>query len=164
MFVCIVYCTDRCSLIHWLQEHAKRAVALCANSSIVCGGIIIGVLIGGPLGAALGAGLTTPLAILVETKIAGTINDPMLQAQFEEATIGRYFYESFRNMLAAGAAAYLASFLSAQATNLTTSALGEISSKLLPSATGFTSELAAYWMLKRYLYNYIYSLSLTLLT
>ncbi|KAI0467785.1 hypothetical protein F4859DRAFT_506508 [Xylaria cf. heliscus] len=131
------------------EEYAKRAVALCANSSIVCGGIIIGAWIGGPIGAALGAGLTTPLAILVETQIAGTIKEPQLQAQFEEATIGRYLYETLRNTLAAGAAAYLSSFLAAKAGDLTLSALGEIASKFSTNATGFLSELAAYWTLKK---------------
>ncbi|KAI1748341.1 hypothetical protein F4782DRAFT_542925 [Xylaria castorea] len=123
------------------EEYAKRAVALCANSSIVCGGIIIGAWIGGPMGAAFGAGFTTPLAILVETQI------------FEEVTIGRYLYETLRNTLAAGAAVYLSSFLAAQAGELSLSALGEIASKFSAEATGFLSELAAYWTLKKQ-YNF----------
>ncbi|KAK0664634.1 hypothetical protein QBC41DRAFT_283636 [Cercophora samala] len=131
------------------EEHAKRALAICANSSIVCCGILVGVWMGGPIGAALGAGLATPLGIFVETQIAGTIKDPQLLAQFEEATIGRYLYETLRNVLAAGAAAYLSSFLSAQAGNLTASALGEIASSLSSKATGFSSSFAASWLLKK---------------
>jgi len=48
------------SLNYYSHERAKRAIALCANSSIVCGSIIVGAWIGGPISAALGAGLTTP--------------------------------------------------------------------------------------------------------
>lgn len=150
-YVCLVVpYTTPLSLTHYSQEHAKRAIALCVNSSIICGGILIGVWIGGSIGAALGAGLTTALSILVETQIAGKIKDPQLQAQFEEATIGKCFYETIRNMLAAGAAAYLGSFLSTQGENLSAGALGEIASKFSASATGFSSEFAAYCMLKRY--------------
>jgi hypothetical protein len=137
------------SLTHYYQEHAKRAIALCANSSIVCCGILIGATIGGPVGAALGAGLTTALAILVETQIAGTIKDPQLQGQFEEATIGRYLYETLRNMLAAGAAGYVASFLSTQAETLSARGLAEVASMFGKEATEFC-EVAAYWMLKKY--------------
>jgi hypothetical protein len=79
----------------------------------VCAGVIIGDAIGGPLGAAIGAGLSTPLEILVETQIAGIITDPRIRAEFEEATIGRYIYETIRNCVVAGAAAYVAEFLSA---------------------------------------------------
>ena len=153
VFFLIIPYTAPLNLTHYSQEYAKRAIALCANSSIVCCGILIGAYIGGPIGAAIGAGLTTPIAILVETQIAGTIKDPQLQAQFEEATIGRYLYETLRNMLAAGAAAYLASFLSAQAGSLSTRALGDIASKFSAGATGFSSEFAAYWVLKKYVYT-----------
>lgn len=146
----IVLYTAPLSLMHYSQEHAKRAIALCANSTIVCGGILIGAFIGGPIGAAVGAALTTTIAILAETLIAGTIKDPQLQAQFEEATIGRCFYETLRNMLAAGAAAYLASFLSTQAGNLSARALGEIAKTLSKKATASASDFAAYWMIKKY--------------
>ncbi|KAI0445135.1 hypothetical protein F4803DRAFT_509522 [Xylaria telfairii] len=131
------------------DEHAKRALALCANSSIVCGGIIIGTYMGGALGAALGAGFTTPLAILVETQIAGRIKDPQLQAQFEEATIGRYIYETLRNMLGAGAAAYLAPFLGNLVGKLSASALGEIAAQFSPGALEFSSEVIAYLVIKK---------------
>ncbi|TFB01703.1 hypothetical protein CCMA1212_006413 [Trichoderma ghanense] len=107
------------------EEYGKRACAICANSSIVCCGIVVGCYFGGPLGGAIGAGITTWLAIVVEAQISGTIQDPHLQAQFEEATIGRYLYETLRNALAAGAAGYLAEFL-----------------KVL-------SEVVAYWLLKK---------------
>ncbi|KAK2590190.1 hypothetical protein QQS21_012131 [Conoideocrella luteorostrata] len=131
------------------EQHAKRALAVCANSSIVCASIIVGAWIGGPIGASIGAGLATPLAILVEIQIAGIIKDPRLQAQFEEATIGRYLYETFRNMLTAGAAAYLGSFLNVQAEKLSAKTLGEVASQISGSTAGFSSEVTAYWALKK---------------
>lgn len=124
---------------------------MCANSSIVCAGIIVGFLVGGPAGGAIGAGLATPLGILVETEIARTIKDPHLKAQFEEAIMGRYFYESLRNVLAAGAAGYLGRILGAQmASEFSSKALSEISKRFIGKGAGSLSEVAAYAFLKLY--------------
>ena len=70
--------------------------------------------------------MTTPIGILVETKIAGTIKDPQLQAQFEEATVGRYILETIRNTLAVGAAGYIAAYLGSLSGKISSQALGEI--------------------------------------
>jgi len=83
---------------------------VCTNSSIVCVGILIGTGFASPiLGAVIGAGLASPLGILAENEIKkALIDDPHVRSQFEEATVGRYIYETLRNMVAAGAASYLA--------------------------------------------------------
>ncbi|CAL1703199.1 unnamed protein product [Somion occarium] len=131
------------------EEHAKRALAFCANSSIVCCGIFVGALAGGPVGGAIGAGLMTPLGILVETEVAGYIKDPRLQAQFEEATVGRYLYETLRNTLAAGAAGYFGEWLGHQTGQLTTAAIGQIAGAFGGKASGISGEVVSYAMLKR---------------
>lgn len=135
---------------------------MCANSSIVCCGIVVGCYFGGPLGAAIGAGITTSLAILVEAQISGTIEDPHLRAQFEEATIGRYLYETLRNALAAGAAGYLAEFLEAVAGQITAETLGQVAS-MLTSGITVLSEVVAYWLLKKYVFQ-LYLMVIALLT
>lgn len=66
-------------------------------------GITIGGLIGGPFGAAIGAGIATAIGIAVETEIKKGIRDEGLQGEFEEATVGRYLYETFTAMLTTGA-------------------------------------------------------------
>jgi hypothetical protein len=92
-----------------LQEHSRRAIAKCTNSTIVSIGIFVGILIGGPSGAMVGAALTTPLGIAVEKMLKDTyIQDPKLRAEFEEVTIGRVLYETLCNTLAAGAISLLA--------------------------------------------------------
>ncbi|KAL2011232.1 hypothetical protein VTN00DRAFT_3950 [Thermoascus crustaceus] len=47
-------------------DHAKRALAYCANSTISCIGVAIGAFFGGPVGAAIGAGIATAIATLTE--------------------------------------------------------------------------------------------------
>ncbi|ETW87826.1 hypothetical protein HETIRDRAFT_245866, partial [Heterobasidion irregulare TC 32-1] len=80
------------------EDHAARAIAYCANSTTVMVGITIGTCLGGPIGAMIRAGLATPIGILAEMALAGyLVHDPRLKAQFEEATIGRFLYESLRN-------------------------------------------------------------------
>lgn len=83
---------------------------MATSSTIVFVGVTIGSLIGGPVGAALGAGIATPLGIIAEVEIKKTI-EPDVRIQFEEATVGRYIYETLRNMLAAGAAAKFAGWI-----------------------------------------------------
>ena len=67
-------------------------------------GITIGSAIGGPLGAALGAGVATSIGIAAETEIQKKIGDDGLRGEFEEATVGRYIYETLRAMITTGAA------------------------------------------------------------
>jgi galactitol-specific phosphotransferase system IIB component len=54
------------------------------------------------LGAAIGAGIATSIGIAVETEIKKGIRDQGLQAEFEEATVGRYLAETFTAMLSTG--------------------------------------------------------------
>ncbi len=64
------------------------------------------------MGAVIGAGLATPIGILAEYKISNVlVKNPGLKAKFEEATIGRYIYETLRNMAGAAIAGYLATWL-----------------------------------------------------
>lgn len=80
-------------------EHAARALAKCANSSVVCVGVVIGFMLGETLGSVIGAGIATPIGIWIETEIKEhLIEDPMLLAEFEEATLGRYIGETLVNM------------------------------------------------------------------
>jgi hypothetical protein len=135
------------------QEWGKRAIAFCANSSIVCTGIFIGALIGGPVGAAIGAGITTPVGILVETQIARTITDPVLKGQFEEATIGRFIYETLRNVLAAGAAAMIAKFvgnLSTTSYELATQQLRQAFVSWTPPLADAAADVLSYVFLKKW--------------
>ncbi|KAK3392411.1 Cyanovirin-N [Sordaria brevicollis] len=81
------------------SEHAARALAKCANSSVVCVGVVVGFMFGETLGSVIGAGIATPIGIWIETEIKEhLIEDPMLLAQFEEATLGRYIGETLLNM------------------------------------------------------------------
>jgi hypothetical protein len=46
---------------------------------------------------------------LAETSIANAlIDDPHVRGQVQEATVGRYIYETIRNMVAAGAVGFMA--------------------------------------------------------
>lgn len=110
---------------------------------------------GGPLGGAIGAGLSTPIAILVESEIKNTITDPRLKAEFQEATIGRYIYETLRNTIAAGAAGYLAKFLAQQAGTITAEALGNIAGQFAKRTTSL-SEVGAYALLKKFVPSVLY--------
>ena len=135
------------------QEWGKRAIAFCANSSVVCTGIFLGALFGGPVGAAIGAGMTTPIAIVVETQIAGKIKDPVLKGQFEEATIGRFIYETLRNVLAAGAAGMIAEFvggLSTTSYELATQQIKQAFVSWTPPLAGATADLVSYVVLKKW--------------
>ncbi|KAK1776295.1 Cyanovirin-N [Copromyces sp. CBS 386.78] len=81
------------------NEHAARALAKCANSSVVCVGVVIGFMLGETVGSVIGAGIATPIGIWIETEIKDhLIDDPMLLAEFEEATLGRYIGETLLNM------------------------------------------------------------------
>lgn len=60
----------------------------------------MGTHLGGPIGAAIGGGIVTPIDTIVESAIAGTIKDPVLKGQFEEATVGRFVYETLKEILA----------------------------------------------------------------
>jgi hypothetical protein len=77
-------------------------------------GMLVGTAFGNPIiGCVIGAGLSTPLGILAETGIAkANIDDPRVRSEIEEATVGRYIYETLRNMRAAGTASFAAEWLS----------------------------------------------------
>jgi hypothetical protein len=76
-------------------------------------GAIVGSAFGNPLvGCVIGCGLASPVGILAETSIANAlIDDPRVRGHIQEATVGRYIYETIRNMVAAGAAGFVASSL-----------------------------------------------------
>ncbi|KAL9101179.1 MAG: hypothetical protein Q9163_003538 [Psora crenata] len=121
--ICVVNQNGRLTFIKQTvkKEQAARALATCTNSTIVCAGILVGMAVGTALGnpligGVIGAGLASPIGILAETKIADAlIDDPRVRSDIHEATVGRYIYETLRNMLAAGAAAFLAEGVSAAA-------------------------------------------------
>lgn len=126
-----------------------RAIAVCTNSAIVCAGIVIGAYFGGPLGAVIGAGLATPIGILAEDKIANIWEkNPRLKAQFEEATIGRYIYETLRNMAAAGLGGYLAEWLGSLAATEMSSAVVSIL-KALGSKIDTVADFTVYALMKK---------------
>ncbi|KAI1635309.1 hypothetical protein F4809DRAFT_651288 [Biscogniauxia mediterranea] len=131
------------------EDDINQIRAFCANSSIVCGGIIIGTIIGGPLGGMIGAGLAAPLGVLVETQKAGIIQNSLLQTQFEESTIGCYLYETLRVTLSEGAAEYLGKFLGKQPGKVTAQLMSEVASAFGMRVTKAKSEFAAYWLLKK---------------
>lgn len=99
---------------------------MATNSTIVLVGVTISSLLG-PWGTALGTGIATPIGIAAETGIKKKIAQD-LRIQFEDATVGRYIYETLRNMLAAGAAAKFAQWIE----------------KLRPEITGLVVSLARY--------------------
>ncbi|KDR79182.1 hypothetical protein GALMADRAFT_277685 [Galerina marginata CBS 339.88] len=85
-------------------EWAKRAAAVATRATIVTIGVTIGSLIGGPMGAAIGAGVATSIGIAAEAGIRKKIGDEGLQGEFEDATVGRYIFETLKAMIATGAA------------------------------------------------------------
>ena len=93
-----------------MQEQARRAIAVCTNSSIVTAGICIGATIG-PVGAAVGGALSTPLGIAAEAALKTTITAERIKACFQDVTIRRTIYEALRNALAAGTAGCLGNLL-----------------------------------------------------
>ena len=76
-------------------------------------GTTVGSVFASPhIGCVVGAALATPCGILAEVSIANAyIKDPRVRADIEEATIGRYLYETLRNMVAGAAAGALAAWL-----------------------------------------------------
>lgn len=104
----------------------------------------------------IGAGIATPIGICVETFVVKTtINKPALRAQFEEATIGRYIYETLRNIFATGCAGYFAKFIERLG-------LGSLAAMDMDITRAFeklgvtAADFAVYALLKRYIYFYLY--------
>ena len=99
----------------------------------------------------IGALLATPLGIAGETLIKHTINDPVLRAQFEDATFGRVIYETLRNTLAAGAAGALAGYLGTLSTGYVSQIAGQLGNILGKSVTAGTvlTDVALYMLLKK---------------
>ncbi|KAK5997585.1 hypothetical protein PT974_02948 [Cladobotryum mycophilum] len=81
------------------EDQAKRAVAHCTESTFVCVGSLVGMLVGGPLGSMIGKAIATPIGLIVESAIGGTIDDPRIRGQFEEATFGKILFETIRKVL-----------------------------------------------------------------
>ncbi|TBU30403.1 Cyanovirin-N [Dichomitus squalens] len=138
---------------YWLTENnewARRDCALCLNSTIVTVGICLGICIGGRIGAATAAGLLTPVGTLVEMEVRKWIKDDKLKAQFEEATIGRYCYDTLQKMLAPGAGAYLGAFFeSSFSLPLMSRIASEDLYKVLGDDIKSTVDLASYMFLKK---------------
>jgi len=106
---------------HWVagnEDYTARAIAKCTNSTLVMFGTIVGGLVcsvfANPvIGIVIGAGIASPFGIWAETQIAiKCITDPAVRDQIEEATLGRYIFETLRNIVSAGAAGALAKALS----------------------------------------------------
>jgi uncharacterized membrane protein len=76
-------------------------------------GTAIGTCLASPhIGCIIGAALATPCGIFAEVSIANAfIKDPRVRADIQEATWGRYIYETLRNMVAGWAAGALAAAL-----------------------------------------------------
>jgi hypothetical protein len=116
--------------------------------------MVIGFLVGGgPVGAAIGAGIATPIGILAETTLANAlVHDPRLRAQVEEATIGRYLFETLRNMGAALVAGYLGKYLEGLSKAEAAAVEGIIAGLLARLGSKFagpTVEVSLYALLKK---------------
>ncbi|KAI1453647.1 Cyanovirin-N [Annulohypoxylon moriforme] len=88
------------------SERLYRNIAASTNSATVTVGTVIGAFIGrairGPvIGMVLGAGLSTAPDIFLEERIAASIEDAEVRSRIQEATLGRYVFETLRDMIAA---------------------------------------------------------------
>lgn len=99
----------------------------------------------------IGAGIATPIGICAETFVVKkTINKPALRARFEEATIGRYIYETLRNIFATGCAGYFAKFI--ERLELGSLAAMDMDITRAFEKLGVTAaDFAVYALLKRYI-------------
>ncbi|KAI3608132.1 cnvh-domain-containing protein [Moniliophthora roreri] len=131
------------------DDRGKRALAHCANSSIVSVGIIVGVSFSGPIGAVIGAGIATPMGIAVERFIAGKIKDPALRSQFEPATAWRFIYESSRNMFSAGIASLVGRWSGDVCSRHFYRVYKGISASFAKSAGNATGDIVSYVCLKK---------------
>ncbi|KAI1103378.1 Cyanovirin-N [Jackrogersella minutella] len=88
------------------EERLYRQIASTTNSATVTVGTAIGAFIGrairGPvIGMVLGAGLSTTPGIFLDEQLSTADEDPELKSQIQEATVGRYVFETLRDMIAA---------------------------------------------------------------
>ncbi|KAH6917994.1 hypothetical protein BKA70DRAFT_1554159 [Coprinopsis sp. MPI-PUGE-AT-0042] len=127
------------------QDHAQRALALCTSSTIVTVASIAGFFMKGPFGAGIAAGLSTPLAKLAESHIAGNIQDPRLRDEFEQATIGRAIVESLTNAIGGEASGYAMQYagdwLSSSGTELVSKAIEAIKGALSGASLGLAQDV-----------------------
>lgn len=109
--------------LHYLGDHENeerlyRQIASSTNSANITVGTVIGAFIGraigGPvIGMVLGAGLSTSPNVLIGDKVANAIEDPKTRSQILEATVGRYVFETLRDMIAVDQIATAAEWLDA---------------------------------------------------
>ncbi|KAI1207915.1 Cyanovirin-N [Annulohypoxylon truncatum] len=88
------------------SERLYRNIAASTNSATVTIGTVLGAFIGrairGPvIGMVLGAGLSTTPGVFLEERIAASIEDAEVRSQIQQATLGRYIFETLREMIAA---------------------------------------------------------------
>jgi len=115
-------------IVHRLRgkrNHARRAAARCANSTIVSAGNVLGYIIGNVIGAVFGAIISTPIAIIVENLIGSGIDDPCL--------IEDYLTQASWNGLSAAAV----------------SCLGGLVSPLISWIAGIAIDFGGYWGFKK---------------
>ena len=101
------------------------------------------------MGAATGAGFATPIGILTEQILRDTITDPRILAEIEEATIGRYLFDTIVNTISAGSAEYVSKFLGNLAKEITPELLGKIS-ELMKHSVKFSSNKAVDDLIKKF--------------
>ncbi|KAF1963066.1 hypothetical protein CC80DRAFT_588534 [Byssothecium circinans] len=113
--------------------------------------MIIGGTVGCPvLGAVIGAGLASPAGIFAETQIADRlIDDPRVRADIQEANAERYIFETFRNMIAAGAASWLAGYLANLNMSQISSFFSRVAVKVVQNKGGnIATDFGAYCVFK----------------
>lgn len=148
-------CPWKCLALHitqstFLQNHAARAIALCANPTIVCSGVVIGTILGGPLGGLVAVLISTPIGICTEVKIAKLwVTNPDLRAQFDESAI-RYFRETARNFCGAAMGTWLGKWLgSFISQKMGLGILGSAFLKKFGPKIGFLADVIVYASVKK---------------
>ncbi|KAI0890991.1 Cyanovirin-N [Annulohypoxylon nitens] len=103
------------------SERLYRNIAASTNSATVTVGTVLGAFIGrairGPvIGIVLGAGLSTTPGVFLEERIAASIEDAEVRSRIQEAVLGRYIFETLRDMIAADQTVAAAGLLDAALT------------------------------------------------
>lgn len=100
------------------QNNFFYEIASRTNSATVTVGIALGAFIGRAcgspaLGMVIGAGLSTTPGVFLEDRFVNAVEDPAARTQIRDAVLGRYVFETLRDMLAADQAAAAAELLGA---------------------------------------------------
>ncbi|OTB03210.1 hypothetical protein M426DRAFT_23998 [Hypoxylon sp. CI-4A] len=100
------------------EDRLYRKIASSTNSAKITVGTAIGSFIGRAIrspivGSIIGAGLSTLPGIFVEGDVANAIDDSPFRSQVQEALLGRYVFETLRDIIAADETATAGEWLSA---------------------------------------------------